>query len=143
MDAATAKEFLISKVVEQAGAEGVPLTEIERKMLYFTEQGGSSPGLYEVNAEFERNYDPYKYEAKIMQLLKAARSRDGQGSPDQEQKWKEALDALKDQDHYILVMSGEAFGFPENPKRKLLIYLAIGVTIFLLVFLGILLRAAS
>ena len=34
-----AKEFLISEIVAEAQRENVPLSEVERKMLYFTESG--------------------------------------------------------------------------------------------------------
>jgi hypothetical protein len=34
-----AKEFLISKIVAEAQHENAPLSETERKMLYFTETG--------------------------------------------------------------------------------------------------------
>ena len=34
-----AKEFLISELVAEAQRENVPLSEVERKMLYFTESG--------------------------------------------------------------------------------------------------------
>ncbi len=34
-----AKEFLASRIVAEAERENVPLSEIERKMLYFTESG--------------------------------------------------------------------------------------------------------
>lgn len=50
-----AKEFLIAQVMEQAKRENVPLSEIERKMLYFTELFDPPPGAYEVNYEFERD----------------------------------------------------------------------------------------
>jgi hypothetical protein len=35
-----AKEFLISKIVEEAQLDTVPLSEIERRMMYFTEVNG-------------------------------------------------------------------------------------------------------
>jgi hypothetical protein len=34
-----AKEFLISKIVAEARGENASLSEVERKMLYFTESG--------------------------------------------------------------------------------------------------------
>ncbi|HEX3353709.1 MAG TPA: hypothetical protein VHS34_12870 [Terriglobales bacterium] len=33
-----AKEFLISEIVAEAQRENAPLSEVERKMLYFTEK---------------------------------------------------------------------------------------------------------
>lgn len=47
-----AKEFLISELVAEAQRENVPLSEIERKMLYFTESGWTLPDMMKVS---ERN----------------------------------------------------------------------------------------
>jgi len=47
-----AKPFLISRVVEVAELQHLNLSEVEKKMLYFTEVHPSLPDIYEVNAEF-------------------------------------------------------------------------------------------
>jgi hypothetical protein len=135
MDPVAAKEFLISKVVQQAQIDGVPLTEIERKMLYFTEVHPSLPDIYAVNAEFDRDYNSESYEARIAKLLSAARTRDSQQSSDREPEWKDALDALKKEDHYILVMTAEAFGSKANRARDVMIYLGVGIAIVLFIVL--------
>src|SRR5690348_17002384 len=109
MDSVAAKQFLISRVVEEAEFEHKSLSEIEKKMLYFTEVHPSLPDIYEVNEEFERDYDSDEYEKKITALLKSARDRDPKQSPVQEQQWKDAIDSLKNEDHYILVMVDCAF----------------------------------
>jgi hypothetical protein len=80
MDAATAKQFLISKVIEEAGIEGVALSDVEKKMLQFTEVNSPPPDVYEVNEQFEREYDSDQYEAKIAAPLKNARERDAKNS---------------------------------------------------------------
>jgi hypothetical protein len=141
MDATGAKQFLISKVIGEAEVEQVNLSEVERKMLYFTEVHPTLPDIYEVNAEFERDYDGDEYEAKIAALLKNACTRDAQSSPSREQVWKDALDALKHEDHYILVMVGQAFGFGSHSVgghrlRDFLIYIAVGVGLVLFLFLA-------
>ena len=76
MNSTASKEFLISRVVQQAQAQGNSLTEVERKMLYFTEILPSLPDIYAVNSEFERDYDSDEYESKIAGLLKRARDND-------------------------------------------------------------------
>lgn len=48
-----AKEFLVSKIVEQAQHEEVPLSDIERKMLYFSETDCSLPNTGAVSEEFD------------------------------------------------------------------------------------------
>jgi hypothetical protein len=50
MDPTSAKQFLISKVVEEAEFEHVALSETEKKMLCFTEVHPSLPDIYEVYA---------------------------------------------------------------------------------------------
>src|ERR1017187_9739998 len=98
MGSKAAKQFLISRVIEEARMEQVSLSEIEKKMLYFTEVQPSLPNIYEINAEFERDYDSDEYEAKIAGLLRNARGRDRHSSPTREQEWRDALDALKNED---------------------------------------------
>jgi hypothetical protein len=146
MEATGAKQFLISKVIEEAKLEKVNLSEIEKKMLYFTEVHPSLPDIYEVNAEFERDYDSDEYEVKIAALLKNARDRDRQSSPSREQDWKDALDGLKNEDHYILVMVGQAFGFGSpsaggHRVRDFMIYIGVGIGIVLFLVLTTLWRA--
>ena len=42
MDSKEAKDFLVQQVTEQAALEGLSLSEIEKKMMYFTESDPSS-----------------------------------------------------------------------------------------------------
>ena len=48
-----AKEYLAGKIAEQAEREGSPLTEVERKMLYFSETDWTLPDMLKVSEEFE------------------------------------------------------------------------------------------
>jgi len=57
-----AKEYLAGKITEQAVREGAPLTEVERKMLYFSETGWTLPGIMAVSEEFDRDCDQDEYE---------------------------------------------------------------------------------
>ena len=100
-----AKEFLISKVVGEANRRGRPLSELERKMLYFTETEPSLPDILDVEQEFQEKYDDNKYEAKISELMHAAYEREKAESPIKSQQWDDALRMLRGQDHYILVMA--------------------------------------
>src|SRR5208283_1269599 len=70
-----AKEFLVTKIVEEAQRQNVPLSEVERKMLYFTESGWTLPDIMQVSEDFDREYDQANYEKKIAKLVtKADRS---------------------------------------------------------------------
>jgi hypothetical protein len=140
MEPTAAKEFIISRVIEEAAAKKVNLSDVEKKMLYFTEGHSSLPDIYKTNAEFERNYNSDEYEAKVVNLLKSASDRDSRSSPSREEQWKDALDALKREDHYILVMVSQAFGFGsasanEHRVRDFLIYIVVGIGIVLFIVL--------
>ena len=63
-DAREAKEFLVERILSQAERDGVSLSEIERKMLYFSETAWTLPDIMEVNEEFDRRYDQDEYEQK-------------------------------------------------------------------------------
>jgi hypothetical protein len=140
MEANAAKQFFISKVIAEAEFERVSLSEIEKKMLYFTEVHPSLPDIYGVNAEFERDYDSDEYEAKIAGLLKNARDRGNHSSTASEQEWKAALDILRIEDHYILVLLYRAFPeyrralLPTHRIRDYVIYIAIGLAVVCVCF---------
>jgi len=140
MDSMVAKQFLISRVIEQAELEHVNLSEVEKKMLYFTEVHPSPPDMYEVNAEFERDCDSEEYEAKVAKLLKSACDRDRKESPSLEQEWQDALQSLRKEDHYILVMVSQAFK-PETSQgdkhraRDFLIYVVVGIAVVVVLVL--------
>jgi len=99
-----AKDFLISQIVGEAERENVPLSEVERKMLYFTETEETLPDIYEVNAHFESEYDDSEYEKKIAGLLRNAFRRNRKESVEGERRWKQAIADLRKEDHYLLVM---------------------------------------
>jgi hypothetical protein len=134
-----AKRFLIARVIAEADLEHAPLLDLEKRMLAFSE---SDPSFTEdpaaINNEFERGCNSDEYENKITQLLKNARDRDGESTPGREQEWKDALEALRKEDHYILVMAAKAFPGEAggvlglgNRMTKFVIYLAIGIILVL------------
>ena len=99
-----AKEFLISELVAEAQRENVPLSEVERKMLYFTETGWTLPDIMKVSEDFDREYDQDKYEQKIAKLVKKTDSRMRKGSRDDYDRWWAAVRFLQREDHYITVI---------------------------------------
>jgi hypothetical protein len=124
-----AKEYLAGKITEQAVREGTPLTEVERKMLYFTETGWTLPDMMKVSEEFDRDYDQDEYEEKIGGLVSRLLARPEEQA--QREKWDEAVVKLSDEDHYLLGLidaasppssSGTSFGnrlklFLRQPPR--------------------------
>src|SRR5437879_12468029 len=99
-----ANEYHISQIVEEAERENVALSYVERKMLYFTETEETLPDIYEVNAQFESEYDDSEYEKKIAGLLRNAFRRNRKESVEGERRWKQAIADLRKEDHYLLVM---------------------------------------
>lgn len=114
-----AKEFLISRIVDQAQREAIPLSEVERKMLYFSETHWTLPDIGTVSEQFDGTYDQDEYEQKIARLVKEAykcalRNHDGEY-----ERWQAAVRLLRKQDHYILVMIDQASLRPRGDQLRL------------------------
>jgi hypothetical protein len=133
-----AKEFLISKIVAEAQHENAPLSEIERKMLYFTESGWTLPDIMKVSEDFDREYDQDKYEQKIAKLVTKADKRIRKGSRDDYDRWWAAIRFLQREDHYITVMIRLASLRPRGDQLRLFVA-GLGIVTFILAwtFIGI------
>jgi hypothetical protein len=116
-----AKEFLISKIVAEAQRENAPLSEVERKMLYFTESGWTLPDMTAVSEEFDGEYDQNEYEQKIAQLIRNAAKHDRKESRDEYDSWWAAIRFLRREDHYISVMIGIAGLRPAGDQLRLFV----------------------
>ncbi len=103
--AESAKQLLISKVLRQADSEGVSLSDLEKRMLNFSEGSVSAAGIQAVE-NFDSEYDTDAYEAKIARLLRLAYEHDAKLG--REHEWQDALRALRSEDWYILVMVQQA-----------------------------------
>jgi glutaredoxin-related protein len=99
-----AKEFIISRIAQEARRHNTSLSELERKMLYFSEVCPTLPDMMEVAEKFEAEYDTEKYEKKIRDLSRKAFERDRKESPEIAQLWRDAIKVLRKEDHYVLVM---------------------------------------
>lgn len=133
-----AKEFLISEIVAEAQRENVRLSEVEQKMLYFTESGWTLPDIMKVSEDFDREYDQGEYEQKIAKLVKNADRRIRKGSREGCDRWWAAIRYLGQEDHYILVMIRLAGLRPRGDQLRLLATgLAIVTFILVWIFLSI------
>jgi hypothetical protein len=56
-----AKDFLVAQTAEQAALEGVPLSDLEKRMMYFTESGYVPEDPIKLNEEFEAECDTAQY----------------------------------------------------------------------------------
>lgn len=109
-----AKEYLASEIVEEGKRTGAPLTDIETKMLYFSETGWTLPDMKEVSSEFDRDYDQDKYEQKITSIVNGIRAH---LTNEERMAWACALEKLGEGDHYLLVLADK-----ENPRRNAVKY---------------------
>jgi hypothetical protein len=105
MNTKAAKDYLVQQTVEQAALEHVPLTDLETRMMYFTESDPAScADPIALNDEFEQEYEMPEYEAKMSRLLHHAYKRLKQEDPEKLREWNEAMRVLHKGDHYILVL---------------------------------------
>jgi hypothetical protein len=116
-----AKEFLISRIVAEAQRENAPLSEVERKMLYFTESGSSLPDMTAVSKSFDSEYHQNEYEQKIARLIRNAAKHDRKESRDEYDTWWAAIRFLKREDHYLSVMIGIAGLRPARDLSRLFV----------------------
>jgi hypothetical protein len=124
---ASAKRFLLAKLEEQAVLDGVPLSNVEKKMFLFSEETASEK-MQALAEEFDATCEDTNYESKVSKLLKAAFRRDKQ-TPDAAAAWKQSLAALRDADFYGLVMVQQA-GLPFS-RRSVVGDIRLGVGAFL------------
>jgi hypothetical protein len=99
-----ALDFVATKIAAQAKREGSPLSDVERKMLYFSETGWTLPEMAEVSAEFDRDYDQDDYERKIAALIGKITAHHHANNSDEQENWDAAIARLSEGDHYILVL---------------------------------------
>ena len=115
-----ARQFLIDKIIVQAGSTGNPLSDAEKRMLQLNlDDPGSAIGIpVEVLEDKSR-----AFENKAVRLLKAAYNHD-RDNAQEAQRYKDAVRALRNTDHYILIIATAA-----TPVRRrwgqLLVYLVI------------------
>ena len=129
-----AKEFLISELVAEAQRENISLSEVERKMLYFTESGWTLPDIKKVSEDFDREYDQDEYEHKIAKLLTATDRRIRKGPSDDYDRWWAAIRFLQREDHYITVMIRLAGLRPRGDQLRLFVT-GIGIVTFILIWI--------
>ena len=99
-----AKDFLVAQTAEQAALEGVSLSDLEKRMMYFTESGYVPEDPIKLNEEFESEHDSDEYEAKISRLLHHAFQRLRKENDAARKNWDLSIKCLRRGDHYLLVM---------------------------------------
>ena len=129
MNTKAAKDYLVQQTVEQAALEHLPLTDLETRMMYFTESDPAScDDPIALNDEFEQEYDTPEYEAKMSRLLHHAHKRLKKEDPEKLREWNEAMRVLHKGDHYILVL-WDTEPSSDHPVRDFFKPFGIGVLI--------------
>src|SRR5579884_447454 len=114
-----AKEFLVSKIVEEAQRENVVLSETERKMLFFSETEWTLPDMEAVSDEFDRCFSQNEYEKKVSRLIRSAYGRAGKELGEQYDSWWDAVRLLSKEDHYLTVIIRRAGLRPRGDLLRL------------------------
>jgi len=140
MRAREAKDFLVAQTAEQAALEGVSLSDLEKRMMYFTESGYVPEDPIKLNDEFEAEYDTPEYETKISRLLHHAYQRVRKENGEGRRHWDDAIKCLRRGDHYLLVMRDLAPS-GERPPGDSLKLLASGLGVIALGFLCLFIAA--
>ena len=97
----SSKQFVIDRILEQAKFEGISITDIEIRMLKFTEATSSSKDL-EAAENFEKDYNDEEYEIEFANLIRHAYERDKQTG--NQEAWDAALARVAGRDLYQNVM---------------------------------------
>lgn len=128
-----AKEFLVGRIATEAQRRGIALSEVERKMLHFSETGWTLPDISDVHATFDRDCNQGRYEAKIAGLIRQIRASDKKGDKSGLHAWDEAVRRIRDEDHYLLVMidHGSGAGMPWGHIARLGAMVLVGTGIML------------
>ena len=137
-----AKDYFAGRIVAEAKHDGTPLTEVERKMLYFSETDWTLPGMLEINAEFEGGYNDSEYESKIAGLIRKIETRDADDEEEM-RTWGQAAEKLSEGDNYLSIMLDPSFppvgetARPPHDRLKLWLT-AFGILFGVFGFLGLL-----
>ena len=99
-----ALDYLAGRIAAEAKRENIPLSDIERKMLYFSETGWTLPDMAKVSASFDQNYNQDEYERKIAGLIAGITADHHGHDEEEEEKWDAAVIKLSEGDHYIQVL---------------------------------------
>jgi hypothetical protein len=141
MDTKEAKDFLADQAAQQAAFDRTPLSDLERRMMYFTESDPSScDDPVGLNDEFEEKYDTVEYEAKMSRLLRRAYKRLKDENVGERLQWDEAISTLEKGDHYILVLLNVDSKLARQGLRIWLVLawgIGLGIALVILLMLGI------
>lgn len=103
-----AKDFLAGRIAAEAVEQSIPFSEVERKMLYFSDTGWTLPDMAEVSAEFHRDYNQEQFERKIFILVRKIGAHRHFDNPREKENWDQAVEKVSEGDHYLQVLLNPA-----------------------------------
>lgn len=104
MNSREAKDFLVRQTLQQAALEGIPVSDLETRMMYFTKGSDALEDPTKPNNEFAAEYDSTVYETKMSKLMLDAYTRLEREDPQLSILWDQSVDTLLEGDHYLLVL---------------------------------------
>lgn len=126
MNTKDAKNFLVEQAAQQSALDRTPLSDLERRMMYFTESDPASCGdPVSLNEEFEEKHDTAEYEAKMSRLLHRAYKRLKAENLGGKFQWDEAISTLEKGDHYVVLLVGQRLPMDarkDDPGSKVVKY---------------------
>jgi hypothetical protein len=125
-----AKIFLASRIAEEAEREGNPLSEIERKMLYYSATSWTLSDMEEVKAEFDRAGGQREFEDRVVRLVRRLRARLRAGYPQEYETWNRSIQQLSERDHYVMTLIVRAK--PQGEILRLVITALVVIVVLLL-----------
>jgi len=126
-----AKQFAVKLIRSEAERQGILLSELERKMLYFSETGWTLPDMTEVAQTFENECNSTEFEKKIRTLTERLRKRLESEDRQTLKAWSDALRKLSEGDHYLLVLT-EASAWSRRPPHDILKLLITALAVVLI-----------
>ena len=100
-------------------------------MLYFSETGWTLPNMMTISREFDQNYNQDEYEKKIGQIIRRIHEQ----SSGSDGTWDEAVNRLRDEDHYLLVLiDGASSEHAEFSRWEIFKLILAGAVVLALLF---------
>jgi hypothetical protein len=111
-----ALDHMAARIAARAQEEGTPLSEVERKMLYFSETDPQLPDQTAFNREFGLSCDEDEYERKIAAFAHSIEEHDN-FHPAARMSWNRAFAKLGEGDFYLFAILNNPDLAPDQPPH--------------------------
>jgi hypothetical protein len=104
-----ALDFLVEQTLRQVEVDGGCLTDLQKRMMYFTESEGAVENPSTLYAQFEAENDTNFYEEQMGMLLARTYDRLKRNDAHAKALWDSAIRELEKGDYYFLVLWSRRF----------------------------------